>query len=197
MEDKKYNLVNVRQGMTMDALKAIEKRKSVRSYQNKGIEQGDLDVLLKVANSAPKAGEFQISVVLNPAVLQEVNAKALDCMKNSDNAFLMERAALPGYQPMYGAPAMLVFSASEKNPYSMANVSNAATSVTIAATALGLGSCYVVTPTLAFKADAGLAEKTGIPANMRAMCCVLLGYQQDDQFATPKQQEANNINYCK
>lgn len=181
----------------MNTLEAIEKRKSVRSYQSKGIEQRDMDLLLKAANNAPKAGEFQITVVLNPGILQEINAKALDCMKNSGNAFLMERAALPGYQPMYGAPAMLVFSASEKNPYSMANVSNAATSVTIAATALGLGSCYVVTPTLAFNADPGLGEKTGIPAGMRAMCCVLLGYQQDDKFTTPKQQEPNNISYCK
>lgn len=180
----------------MDALKALEIRKSVREYQAKPVETEKLEAILKAANNAPKAGEFQISAVLNPDLLKEINDKALLCMKNSGNAFLMERAALPGYEPMYEAPLLLVFSAPPENPYSVANVSNAATSGIIAATALGLGSCYIVTPTLALNEDPALMKKIGVPEGFKPMCCMIAGYAGGDRFASPKQ-EMNNINYCK
>lgn len=180
----------------MDALKALEIRKSVREYQAKPVEAEKLETILKAANNAPKAGEFQISVILNAGLLKEINDKALDCMKKSGNAFLMERAALPGYEPLYGAPVLLVFSAPPENPYSFANVSNAATSGIIAATALGLGSCYIVTPTLALNEEPSLVKKIGVPEGFSPLCCMIAGYAGGDKYASPKQ-VLNNINYCK
>ncbi|MDL2286925.1 nitroreductase family protein, partial [Desulfococcaceae bacterium OttesenSCG-928-F15] len=171
----------------MDTLQALEIRKSVREYQAKAVEAEKLESILKAANNAPKAGAFQVSVVLNPDLLKEINDKALLCMKKSGNAFLMERAAQPGYEPMYGAPVLLVFSAPPENPYSLANVSNAATSGIIAATALGLGSCYIITPTLALNEEPALCAKIGIPQGFRPMCCMLAGYAGGDKFASPKE----------
>ncbi|MDL2321629.1 nitroreductase family protein [Desulfosarcina sp. OttesenSCG-928-B08] len=91
----------------------------------------------------------------------------------------------------------MVFSAPEQNPYSMANVSNAATTVTLAATDLGLGSCYVVTPTLALGKEPELAKKIGVPGGMKPMCCVLVGYPESDAFATPRKKSDSNVNYCR
>ena len=178
----------------MDALKALEVRKSVRSYQQRPVEAGKLDTLLKAANNAPKAGEFHITVVLNPEMLSEINDKALAIMKSSGNEFLMQRAALPGYQPLYGAPVLLIFSAPDANHYSKANVSNAATCAIIAATAMDLGSCYVVTPTMPLNEDAALARKVGVPEGLKPMCGVLVGYQDGEKFATIRTME-DNINY--
>lgn len=178
----------------MDALQAIFTRKSVRDYKPRKPEADTIEAVLKAANSAPNAGPFHLSVVQDPQTLQAINDKALTCMKNSGNAFLMERAALPDYQPLYGAPVLIVISAPESNPYSMANVSNAATCAVIAATALGLGSCYVVTPTLALNTEPSLAVKIGVPREFKPMCCVLLGYAGEDKFTTPRR-ELQNINY--
>lgn len=180
----------------MDAVRAIEARRSVRSYHGKAVEEDKIEILLNAANNAPKAGPFHISVVTNPDVLKEINDKALAGMKNSGNSFLVERAALPGYQPLYGAPLLLLFSAPEENIYSLANVSNAATSAIIAATSLGLGSCYAVTPTLPFAGDKTLAEKLGIPSGMKPMCGVLAGYADGNKFSAPRQ-EVPNISYCR
>lgn len=180
----------------MDTLLAIKTRKSIRNYKSQAVEADKIETILKAANNAPKAGDFHISVILNADILGEINDKALEAMKNSGNDFLMSRAAIPGYQPLYGAPMLILFSASPENPYGMANVSNAATTASIAATALNLGSCYVVTPTLALNADSSLADKTGLPAGFKVMCGLLLGYAGEEKFATPKE-EANNINYCR
>lgn len=180
----------------MDALKALEIRKSVREYQPKTVENEKLEAILKAANNAPKAGEFYISVVINKEILKEINDKTLVCMKKSGNDFLMGRAALPGYEPIYNAPVLVIFSAPPENPYSLANVSNAATSGIIAATALGLGSCYLVTPTLALNENPSLITKIGIPEGCRPMCCMIAGYTGGDKFATPKQ-VPENIRYCR
>jgi len=180
----------------MDTLQAIAQRKSVRNYLPRAVEDEKLEALVKSAGNAPKAGPFHITVVLREQVLQEINDKAHDCMKQSGNAFLMERAALPGYRPMYGAPLLMVFSAPEENPYSQANVSNAATTAVIAATALGLGSCYVVTPTLALNAEPSLAAKIGVPGGYKPMCCVLAGYAGTDEFENPRQ-AMDSVNYCR
>jgi nitroreductase len=177
----------------MDTLQALQSRKSVRNYLAGPVENDKLELLLKAANSAPKAGEFHISLVLNPALLREINDKAHQAMKDSGNDFLVERAALPGYRPLYGAPALLIFSAPAENPFSPATTANAATTAAIAATALGLGSCYVVTPTLALNADAALAGKLGIPSGYTTMCGLLAGYAGEENVAAPRFAGTENI----
>jgi len=180
----------------MEAIKAIELRKSVRSYKKEAVAEEAIAIILKAANLAPTAGDFHISVILNAELLREINDKALDIMKHSGNAFLMERASLPGYQPLYGAPLLLLFSASAENPYSIANVSNAATTAVIAATSLELGTCYAITPTLPLEQDKDLRARAGVPAGLKALCGVLIGHPDGDRFATSRK-ERDNISYCR
>lgn len=181
----------------MDTLKAVADRKSVRSYQTKAVEDSKIETLIGAANSAPFAGPFHISVLLNKDLLTELNHKTLTAMKNSGVEFLKSRAELPGYEPIYGAPLMFVFSAPEDNPYGGANCSNAATTAALVATDLGLGSCYVVTPTLALAKDPDMCRKIGLPDGFKAICCLLLGYTDDkDKFSTPRP-KAENVNYTR
>ena len=180
----------------MDTLQAIAARKSSRDYRAEAVEDNKLDIVAKAAQQGPKAGEFQISVIVNRDVLKEINDLALAGMKNSGNDFLMSRAALPGYQPLYGAPALLVFSGPDSNPYAQANASCAATTAGLAATALGLASCYVVTPCLALNPDPALRKRCGIPDGFAAHCGLLVGYAAGDKFTAPFQ-ALDNINYCR
>ena len=173
----------------MNALETIAARKSVRSYKTTDVSDYQIDEITKAAGLAPNAGPFHITLVQESMALKEINDKALKAMKESGNDFLRERAALPGYQPLYGAPLLFIFSAPASNPYSLANVSNAATCASIAATALLLGSCYVITPTLALGADPALAERIGIPHGFTAMCGLLVGYSGDEDFASPRHAE--------
>ena len=94
----------------MDAIKTIAIRKSCRCYLEQKVEEDKLQILLTAANNAPKAGEFKITVIENKAVLQEINDKTISVMQNSSNEFRKSRASLPGYQPLYGAPLLILLS---------------------------------------------------------------------------------------
>jgi len=180
----------------MDALQAILSRKSVRSYQTRPVESEKLELLLKSANKAPKAGEMHITVVENNTLLSEINHKTLNAMKSSGNDFLVSRANLPGYQPLYGAPMLILFSVQQTNPFGQATASCAAANTAIAATALGLGSCYVVSPIPTICREHAIAEKLKIPEGYSPACGIIIGYKDSDKFSTPEQ-KTDNINYCR
>ena len=180
----------------MNTLEAIGARKSTRSYHQKPVEADKIEQLIAAANNAPKAGAFHISVVENQDILKSVNDLALTAMKNSGNDFMVSRASLDGYQPLYGAPVLFLFSTPEGAPYSEANASCAATSLTIAATELELGSCYVVAPLLGIGAAPELGKQIGIPEGFVPVCGVIAGYANGNAFGTPKT-KADNVNYCR
>ncbi|HHX77539.1 MAG TPA: nitroreductase, partial [Firmicutes bacterium] len=86
----------------MDALEAIAARKSTRKYLPQPVEREKTAALVAAGKSAPKSGEFHITVVENKELLQEFNDKTLEALKNSENEYLKRRASLEGYQPLYG-----------------------------------------------------------------------------------------------
>lgn len=177
----------------MDAFKALESRKSVRGYQERAVEQEKLERIAAAANQAPNAGPIQVTVIRDKEYLKQINDVALTAMKNSGNDFLMSRANLPGYQPLYGAPVLVLVSAPD-GPYSQANASCAATAMTIAAVDLGLGSCYVVTPTLALDGKNDLSSKLSLPEGFKPICGVLLGYA-GSEGAPGHREKTSNINF--
>lgn len=179
----------------MNTLEAIKARKSQRSYAQNPVEEEKIQQLISAANNAPKAGILHLSVIENQNILKALNDQTLIALKNSGNDFLVSTASLEGYQPLYGAPVLLLFSAKKGEPYSDANASCAAANATIAATELGLGSCYVVSPLFGIKANPELGEKIGIPEGFKPICGVLIGYASGNAFESPK--PTNTINYCK
>lgn len=180
----------------MHSLDAISKRKSIRKYKAEQIKDLALEVIIKAGRTAPNAGPFHITVIQNAKLLSVISETTLTAMKNSGNDFLMGRAALPGYTPLYGAPTLLVLSAPPENPNSIANTSNAATNITIAATALELGSCYMVTPRLAFTKEPFLAKEAGIPSGFAVMCAVVIGCPDGNAFSRERL-DVDNVNYVK
>lgn len=178
----------------MDAIKAIEARKSVRSYQGRAVEKEKIETLVMAAKNAPKAGNFHITVITNKEILGKINDTTLDAMKKSGNEFLMSRAALDGYMPLYGAPVLIMLSAPPEETFSAVNTACAATNVCIAATALGLGSCYVVSPTLTLGPDKEMCRKIGFPEGYAPFCGVLIGYAGEEKFTTERY-SPDNVNF--
>lgn len=178
----------------MQVLKAIELRKSVRTYAAKTVEKEKIEAIIKAGNLAPIFGRFHMTVIENPSLLQEINAVTLDMMKHSGNEFLEKRAATEGYQPLYGAPAMIVLSApggNDSNGFNMANVSCAAENMIIEATELGLGSCFVMGPMMAFT-NPELAKKIEIPEGYVPLVGVLAGYPSEELTGNQRQ-PSNNV----
>jgi nitroreductase len=160
-----------------DFFSVIKARKSVRSYLPTPVEKDKLTKIAEAAYEAPSAGPLSIRIVTNAALITEINDKALATMKASGNEFLVSRASIPGYQPLYAAPAVIVIAGPASNAFGPVNAAAAATAAAFAATALGLGSVYAVTPTLAINAEPDLAKRVGLPEGATSYVGLLVGYE--------------------
>ena len=177
----------------MNVFHAIELRRSVRAYTAAAVEKEKLEAIVKAGNLAPVFGRFHITVIQDPALLQAINQTTLERMKHSGNDFLEKRAATEGYIPLYGAPVLLVLSAphgNDRSGFNMANVSCAAENMILAATELGLGTCFVMGPMLAFD-NPDLAEKLSLPADMVPLVGVLVGYPAEPLAANARKTPEN------
>ena len=182
----------------MNISEAISKRKSVRAYLDKAVSSDDLEKIVEAGRWAPNAGPFQISVVRNAGLLKRINDRTHDAMVNSGVEFLKQRASLPGYQPIYGAPVLFLLSGPSAAPNSAINAALAAENMLLEATGLGLGSCFIITPTLALNAEGNreLAEEVGVPDGYKAMCAVIVGYAAaENKFTAAERNMKGSVNY--
>jgi nitroreductase len=174
----------------METLKAMECRKSVRDYTAEPVANEALEKILWAGNRAPLGGAFHMTVIRDRALLGEIDAAALNAMKNSESEFARGRAALEGYRPLYGAPILIILSADDP-ARGMSSVCNAVTAMTFAATDLGLGSCFVVSPIQALGA---FSARLNLPAGYKPLVGMLLGRAGGDKFGRPRP-AADNVNY--
>ncbi len=166
----------------MNVDEAVLKRKSIRSYQDKPVSDEDLGKVIKAGQWAPNAGEYNMSVIRNRPLMDQVNEETLDVMRNSGNDFLMERAALPGYRPLYGAPVVILLSGPPEVPHTQANCAVAVENMLLQATELGLGSVFLRSPSYALNRpeNAALAREAGIPEGWKVECGLAIGYTDDE-----------------
>jgi FMN reductase [NAD(P)H] len=184
----------------MTISEAIAKRKAVRAYLDKPVSADDLAKIVEAGQWAPNAGPFQISVIRNTGLRKKINDRTLDAMLHSDNAFLKGRASLPGYQPIYGTSVLIVLSAPANAPYGAANTALAAENMLLAATGLGLGSCYIITPGMALNGennrDLAREREAGIPDGYAVQCAVIVGYAAaEDKYTLAERVKKGSVNY--
>lgn len=181
----------------MEITEVIEQRKSVRAYEDRPVPDDLLRKVIEAGQWAPNAGPFQISVVRNGGLRKKINDRTLDAMLNSGNEFSKQRASLPGYQPLYGAPVLILLSAPVDSPMAAFNTALAAENMLLAACGLGLGSCFVVSPTRALNAaDKDLAGEAGVPDGHSVQCGVIVGYAAaENRFTVGERNKRGKVNY--
>jgi FMN reductase [NAD(P)H] len=182
----------------MTVEQAIAKRKSIRSYLDKDVSADDLAKIVEAGQWAPNAGPFNMSVIRNAGLLRTINDLTLEAMLASGNDFLIERASLPGYQPVYGAPVLIILSGPTDAPYTALNVAVAAQNMLLQATELGLGSCFLRSPAFALNAEENraLALEAGIPEGCVMHCAVIVGYTADeDKYRRGEREPRGTVQY--
>jgi len=182
----------------MNVSEAIAKRKSIRAYLDKSVPEDDVAKIVEAGRWAPNAGPFQISVIRDAGLRKKINDRTLDGMIHSANEFLQQRAALPGYQPLYGAPVVILLSAQADVPHSLRNTSLSAENMLLQATGLGLGSCYLVSPTLALNGEKNhdLAREAGVPDGYAVQCVIIVGYAAaENKFTASERNRKGSVNY--
>jgi nitroreductase len=182
----------------MNVEDAILKRESIRAYLDKPVASDDLEKIVEAGRWAPNAGPFQITVVRNAGLLKKINDRVYNNMVNSDIEFLRQRAALPGYQPLYAAPAVIILSGPDEAPFSVHNAMLAAENMILAATGLGLGTCFLFSVTTALNGEENrdLADEAGIPPGFSAQCGLAVGHAAaENKFSLGERAMKGSVNY--
>lgn len=174
----------------MEAIDILKSRRSIRSYTDQMPADDDIAAIVEVAQHAPNAGKFHTTVLTDRALLDEMDEANYQAMIGSGSGFGFERASLPGYRPYYHAPVCIIFSTAEGDPLGPVNAACACTAGAYAATALGLGSCYVMGPAVSMKTVENLPGKLRLPEGYACQCALLVGYTDDsERFAVASSQE--------
>ena len=150
----------------MDVMEAIKQRRSVRSYQDRPIEDEKLQAVLEAARGAPSARNMQEwrFVVVRDAATRQKLAKAA-----KDQAFVAQApatiaacATAPDYVMSCG------------NPSSLIDLAIAVDHMTLKAVEEGLGTCWIG----AFDQQE-VKTVLGIPDNVNIVVLLPVGYPAD------------------
>ncbi len=182
----------------MNVADAVLKRRSIRSYQDKPVTDADLEAIISAGRWAPNAGEYKMSVIRNKDLIARINERTLDAMRNSGNEFLMGRAALPGYLPLYGAPVIILLSGPKEMAITQLNCGVSVQNMLLQATELGLGSVFLRSPSYALNApaNAALSAEAGIPEGYQMECGIAIGYTDDEtKFARMEREPRGVVAY--
>ena len=182
----------------MNVSDAVMKRRSIRSYKDMPVSKDDLAQILKAGQWAPNAGEYSLSVIRNKDLIARINEKTLEVMRNSGNEFLMGRAALPGYLPLYGAPLVIFLSGPPEIAHTQANCAVSVENMLLQATELGLGSVFLRSASYALNmpGNEAMAAEAGIPAGYKMECGMAIGYTDDaTKFARMEREPRGTVAY--
>jgi Nitroreductase len=172
------------------AIETIMKRKGTMSYTSQQINESDMNTIISAGIAGPTARNLQnrhFTVVQKQELLQQINDGVRTLM-----------SAPSEYNPLYGAPTLIITSAPVDAPFAEQDCAIAVENMTLAATALGLGSRYLVSPTRFIESEAGKTVKQSldIPEGYRSVACLIVGYDANPSQASVTR-NMNVVNYVR
>jgi len=147
----------------MENLELLKSRRSVRSFNNKKITKADIEKLIDSARFAPTARNVQpweFVVITKKDTLK----KLADLAENG--RFMAQAAA-----------GIAVFCLDTK--YYLEDGCAATCSILLAATALGIGSCWIAGDKKDYSAQVNTLVNA--PLDMKLISLIALGYPQDEK----------------
>jgi nitroreductase len=161
----------------MDLFETIQARQSVRAYQSTQIEAEKLEAILAAANQAPSAGNLQgyeIYVTRDDKIKQAL-AKA------AGNQDFLAQAPVVLVFCTHPARSAARYGERGKRLYCLQDASIAIAYAQLAATALGLASCWVG----AFD-DERVARVIHLPIGQHPVAILPVGYPGESPLRTPR-----------
>lgn len=153
----------------MDLFEAIEKRRSVRAFQSKPVPREDLEKIIDAARRAPTGRNEQPWEFV---VVTDMYARQRIAELTTFGKYIADAGA-----------CVAVFCRGN-TPYYVEDGAAATENILLAATSLGIGSCWVAGDKKPYAQD--IAEALGAPETHRLVCLVALGYESDETPRKPK-----------
>jgi len=166
----------------MDVFEAIEKRYSVRGYTQDAVEDEKLQRVLEAARQAPTAANRQPfrMLVVHTAGREEELARVYGRRWLSQAPLVVAFVAVPGE----------AWRRMDDKPYDEVDATIAMDHFVLAATALGLGTCWIA----AFDPDAA-REVFGLPGDVALVALTPLGYPDKGSAATSRRPLEELVRY--
>lgn len=179
-------------------LEVLRTRRSTRSYLPDAVPRETLQELVDLAILAPTGMNTQpwaFSVVTSREVLTRANAivtamiRAPEVLQRLPNDRMRQIVLDPAYDIFYGAPALVVISGRTTASSALVDCQLACENLFLAATARGLGTCYM--GWLLMAADnPELAGLLRIPEGHRMMAAAIVGHPAERPEGPPQRSAA-------
>lgn len=168
------------------AIEMIKSRRSVRSYKDEMIPRDVLEKILEAGTWAASGMNRQ-----SPIILAVTNRQLRDRL-SAINAQIMSGMGRGGSQdPFYGAPVVLVVLADRNVPTCIHDGSLVMGNLMLAASELGVGSCWIHRAKETFDTEEGKAilKELGVEGDYVGVGNCILGYPQGDVPAAKPRKE--------
>jgi nitroreductase len=161
----------------MDFHHVVSTRRSVRAYQPRAVEEDKLDFILRCAVAAPSAGNlqpFEIVVVTRADVREAISSAAL-------NQRFLAQAPVVLVFLHHSARSAADYGARGEKLYTVQDTAIACAYAQLAATSVGLGSCWVG----AFDTNT-IATLIGASLGLTPAAILAVGYADEVPTPTPR-----------
>ena len=152
----------------MDALEAIRTRSSVREFKDKAIPKDAIEAILECGRLAPTAR----------------NESPWEFIAVKDKAKLKEIAGITEYGKFIANSACTIVVCSKDTKYYLEDCCAATENILVAATALGIGSCWVAGDKKPYCQK--ILDLVSVPAGHKLVSMIALGYPLKSAKPTPK-----------
>lgn len=173
-----------------ELLEKMKTRRSIRKYKPDTVPQQILDKIIEAGTYAASGKNMQSAIII-----QVTNRELRDkiAKMNCEIGGWEE-----GFDPFYGAPAMLIVLAKKDNPNHIYDGSLVMGNLMLAAHELGLGSCWINRAREEFESEWGkeLLRSLGITEEYEGIGHCALGYIDGEYPKTPPRKE-NRVFYIK
>jgi nitroreductase len=170
----------------MDLFETIQARQSVRAYQSTQVEAEKLEAVLAAANQAPSAGNLQGYEIY----LTRDNKVKQALAKAAWNQGFLAQAPVVLVFCTHAARSAARYRERGKRLYCLQDASIAAAYAQLAATALGLATCWVG----AFD-DEQVARAIDLPPGQRPVAILPVGCPGESPLRTPRRSLADLVHH--
>lgn len=169
----------------MELFNTLKNRHSVRSYLDKQISNEDLEKILLAGNMAPIGlrlySSMHLTVIQNEDLLHEISSVTA-----------VSRGK-PQSDPLFNAPTLIVVSSNDDRGTSVeyANTGCIIENMALVATALGLGSIFLLGVVTATNKAPETLQKLNLPDGYKAISALAVGYASKQ--APPPKEEVHHF----
>ncbi len=188
-----------------EVLNCILARRSTRNYQERQIDESQLEAILNAAIWAPSGGNNQtwlFTAIQNHAILMKLNELVKEGFQHwipdDDYPGKLSAKAISekdNYNFYYHAPTLIIASNRPGYENAMADCALALENIFLAAQSLGLGSCYI-NQLHWLRNDPGLRDflfEQGIPREHTICSAAAVGYIGKESSPPPRKKDTIHI----